>query len=242
MIFRSIIFEIVIALLGMMIPIIYCAAFFSKNGRKIADQGALTWSKLTLFALKKICNIDYEVRGLENLPKEGGFIVACKHQSAWETVVMNMIFDRPAYAYKKELLKIPFYGWFLGKMSGISVDRKGGASSMKNLIKQSKDYLNRGQKIIIFPQGTRVPVGKLTSEYPYQPGIKALYSHLDFPIVPAVLNSGKYWSKSKINKLSGKIVLQFLPPIENTVNKKEFLTVLEDTIENGSNKLLAEHN
>lgn len=235
MIIRSIIFEIFIALWGMIIPIIYSGAFLTGSS-KHADKGALSWSRFVAYVLKKVCKIDYEVRGLENLPKEGGFIVACEHQSMWETMIMHLIFKHPVYAYKKELLKIPFYGWFLGKMSGIAIDRKGGAKALKDLIKDSKKYLEDDRKVIIFPQGTRVPFGK-NKDYPYQPGITALYSQLNFPIIPASLNSGKYWSKSKTFKKSGTIILEFLPPIDTKTNRKEFLPLLEKTITKKSAQL-----
>ncbi len=237
MIIRSIIFEIFITLWGMVIPIIYSSVFITGNS-KHADDGALAWSKFAAWVLRKVCGIDYEVRGLENLPQEGGFIVACKHQSMWETMIMHLVFKHPVYAYKKELLKVPFYGWFLKRMSGISIDREGGAKALKNLIKKSKEYLKNGQKIIIFPQGTRVPIDSSVKDYPYQAGITALYSQLKAPIIPAALNSGKHWSKSKTYKKSGTIILEFLPPIDPKTNKKDFLPLLEKVIEKKSKELL----
>lgn len=236
MLIRSIIFEIFITLWGMIIPILYGDVFIS-GSRKRADNGALAWSRFASFVLKKLCGIDYEVRGLENLPKEGGFIVACKHQSMWETMIMHLVFKHPAYAYKKELLKIPFYGWFLKHMSGIAIDRKGGAKALKSLLSDSKKYLENGQVIILFPQGTRVPVGASTDKYPYQPGIAALYSQLKCPIIPAALNSGKFWNKSKTFKRSGKIILEFLPQIDPNTDRKNFLPKLEEAIEKKSEEL-----
>ncbi len=176
---------------------------FIGAGSKMADKGALIWSKLVVIVLKYLCGIDYEVRGQENLPKDGGFIVACQHQSAWETMIMHLVFNRPVYAYKKELLKIPFYGWFLKRMSGIAIDRKGGAKALKSLIKDSEKYLNNNRQIIIFPQGTRVPVGASDADYPYQAGITAIYSKLKCKIVPAALNSGYFWNKNKFLKKKG---------------------------------------
>lgn len=220
----------------MLIPIFYSDVFIT-NSRKRADNGALAWSRFVAYVLKKLCGIDYEVRGLENLPKEGGFIVACKHQSMWETMIMHLIFKHPAYAYKKELLNIPFYGWFLRRMSGIAIDRKGGAKALKLLLSQSKEYIDKGQVIVIFPQGTRVPVGASCEKYPYQPGIAALYSQLKCPIIPAALNSGVFWNKSKTYKKSGKIILEFLPAIDPNTDRKEFLPKLEEVIEKRSFEL-----
>ncbi len=186
-----------------------------------------------MLVLKLLCGINYRVVGLENIPKEP-CIIACQHQSMWETIVMHLIVNRPVYVYKKELEKIPFYGWFLKVMSGIAIDRRGGASALKDLIKQTKKYLAVGQSVIIFPQGTRVPVGASVTTYPYQPGIAAMYSSCKVKVVPAALNSGKFWQKNKILKKSGTIILEFLPPINPGLSKGEFMVELERVIEERS--------
>ncbi len=178
------------------------------------------------------------IRGRENLPKEGGFIIACKHQSMWETYIMHLVFNRPVYAYKKELLKVPFYGWFVAKMSGIVVDRKGGAKALKNLLSDAKAYLAKNQTIIIFPQGTRAPIDSDAKDYPYQAGIVALYSALNTKIIPAALNSGIYWNKKGLTGKEGTIILEFLPAIESGLDKKDFLLKLENAIENKSKELV----
>jgi len=232
---RFLIFTIFINAWGSVIPILYSPAFITRSS-KFADHGAKVWSAVSLWCLKKLCNIDYEVRGLDKLPKEG-CIVACKHQSMWETIVMHLVFHRPVYAFKKELLMIPFYGWFLRVMSGIIVDRKGGAKALKSLIKQSKNYLEKGQSIILFPQGTRVPVGASAKEYPYQPGIAALYMSCGAKVVPAALNSGVFWPKKGVKK-PGKIILEFLDPIESGLPRDEFMKKLEAVTEKKSEELL----
>jgi 1-acyl-sn-glycerol-3-phosphate acyltransferase len=234
---RSLLFSIFINVWGIIIPIIYSSVFITNN-TKTADRGAKLWSGFIAFILEKFFGIKYEVRGLENLPKNGGYIVACKHQSMWETYIMHLVFNRPVYAYKKELLKIPFYGWFVGKMSGIVVDRKGGTKALKSLLSSSKEYLNNNRVIIIFPQGTRTPVNSDVKDYPYQSGIVALYSALNAKIVPAALNSGVYWNKKGLTGKAGKIILEFLPAIESGLDKKEFLAKLEEVIEDESRKLL----
>jgi len=233
---RSVLFTIFVNLWGILIPIIYSPVFFTNN-TKMADHGAKVWSSLIAFVLEKFFNIKYEIKGLENLPKNGGYIVACKHQSMWETYIMHLIFNRPVYAYKKELLKIPFYGWFIGKMSGIMIDRNGGAKALKSLLSASKEYLNNNRVIIIFPQGTRTPINSDVKDYPYQSGIIALYSALNAKIIPAALNSGIYWYKKGLTGKTGKIILEFLPAIESGLDKNAFLSKLENVIEGKSNEL-----
>ena len=234
---RSFLFWLFINIWGTVIPIIYSPAFILKNS-KLADHGAKVWAVVGLWVLKKLCKIECEFIGLEKLPKEG-CIIACKHQSMWETIVMHLVFRRPVYAFKKELLKIPFYGWYLRVMSGITVDRDGGMSALKDLIKQTKKYLAKNQTIILFPQGTRVPVGAPSSEYPYQAGVTALYLACGVKVVPAALNSGVFWPKKGMLKNPGKIILEFLDPIEPGLSKQEFSAKLEEVIEKRSAELSA---
>ncbi len=232
----SFLFQIFLNLWGIIIPIIYLPTSLIFKSSKIADHGAKVWAAVIVWVLNKLCKIEYEFIGLEKLPKES-CIVACKHQSAWETVVMHLIFRRPVYAFKKELLKIPFYGWFLRVMSGIVVDRDGGMSALKDLIKQTKKYLSQNQTIILFPQGTRVPVGEGADKYPYQAGITALYLACNVKVVPAALNSGEFWPKTGLLKKPGKITLEFLDPIEPGLSKQEFALRMESAIEKRSEEL-----
>lgn len=234
--FRSLIFSIFVNAWGAIIPIIYLAPAFLSRDKKIADRGAKIWSIGVFWMLKKLCKIDYKIIGSENILKEP-CIYASKHQSMWETVIMHLIIDRPVYAYKKELELIPFYGWFIKFMSGIKVDRKGGAKSLKSVINQAKKYLAKGQSVVIFPQGTRVPVDGSIEKYPYQAGITALYNACDVKIVPVALNSGFFWPKGKIMKKSGTITIEFLPAIECGLRKEEFNRKLISLIEEKSKNL-----
>lgn len=155
----------------------------------------------------------------------------------WETIVMHLLLHRPVYAFKKELLVIPFYGWFLTVMSTIKIDREGRASALKSLIKQSKNYLAKGQSVVIFPQGTRTPINTDVKQYPYQAGIAAIYLSCNVKVVPMALNSGKFWPK-KGDKTKGTISLSILDPIETGLSKKEFMDKLQDVTEKESMRLL----
>lgn len=234
----ALLFIILTYFLGMLIPISYSLAFL-KNDSKIADKGAKNWSRMVMWLLKFLCKIDYKIIGAENIP-DFPCIIACKHQSMWETVVMHLIFNRPVYCYKKELEKVPFYGWYLKKMSAISIDRNGGASAVKNLINSSKKYINNNQNIIIFPQGTRVPIDATVEKYPYQSGIVAMYKQ-GFKIVPVALNSGLFWPRKGLKFNSGTIIIEFLPAIEDGFDKNSFIDALESRIENSSNNLLKKY-
>jgi 1-acyl-sn-glycerol-3-phosphate acyltransferase len=235
--FRSLAFSIFVNIWGAIIPIIFLIPAFISRDKKIADRGAKIWSIGVFWMLKKLCKIDYKIIGIENILKEP-CIYACKHQSMWETVVMHLIINRPVYAYKKELELIPFYGWFIKFMSGIKVDRKGGVRSLKSVINQAKNYLTKGQSVVIFPQGTRVPVRGLIEKYPYQAGITALYNSCDTKVVPVALNSGLYWPKNQILKNRGTIIIEFLPAIDRGLSKEEFNKRLISAIEKKAKNLL----
>lgn len=233
---KSYIFYFIVFFFGAIIPIIYSPVFLIRS-KKLADHGAKMWSIILIYSLKKICNVDYKVVGLEKIPNEP-VIIACKHQSMWDTAIMHLIFKEPAYAYKKELLGIPFYGWFVKMMSGIKVDRNGGMSAVKKLITESKQYLKTGHNIVIFPQGTRVPINKSTDEYPYQPGIAAMYLACQVKVVPVALNSGYFWPKGKLIEKTGTITIEFLDPIDTGLNKKDFMQKLENLTEEKTNQLI----
>tara|TARA_Y100000389_G_scaffold140377_1_gene138184 strand:+ start:11825 stop:12589 length:765 start_codon:yes stop_codon:yes gene_type:complete len=204
--------------------------------RYVADKFAKIWSIFLMFCLRIICGISYEIKGKENIPQNQPVIIACKHQSMWETVVMHLIVKHPAYIFKKELLKIPFYGWYLRFMSGIIADRVGGSKSLKSIVHSAKKYIKNQQNIIIFPQGTRTEIGAKIEDHPYQSGLLGLYSFLKIPVVPAALNSGLYWNKN--DKKPGKITIEFLPMIESGLKKEEFAELLRGAIEKKSNDLL----
>lgn len=231
---RSLLFSLFIVVWSAVVPIIYLPALVFKNA-KLANHGAKVWAMLIVLVLKKLCKIDYQIVGLEKLPKEA-CIVACKHQSMWETMVMHLVFHHPVYAFKKELLKIPFYGWYLRVMSGITVDREGGMTALKDLIKQTKKYLANNQSVILFPQGTRVPVAATSENYPYQAGVTALYLACGVKVVPAALNAGNFWPKKGLKK-SGTIILEFLDPIDTGLSKQDFNAKLESVIEKRSDEL-----
>ena len=128
----------------------------------------------TMFFERRILGLDYEVRGLQNLPK-GSCIVAAKHESAYETTKLNILFDDPAIILKRELLRIPLWGQFLAKVEPIAIDRSQGKESMEQIIIGAKRVQAQGRPIVIFPQGTRVSPSKKVSERPYKIGAARMF-------------------------------------------------------------------
>lgn len=198
-----------------------------------------TWSRILCGALKVLAGVDQELRGLENIPDEP-VIFASKHQSIWETIALVWVFPEQSYVLKKELLSIPLWGWCASKCGHISVDRDGGASALKGLVRDSRKFLEMGRHLIIFPEGTRSAPGKTGT---YHPGIAALYSQLSAPIVPVALNSGLYWGRRRFLKKPGTIIVEFLPPMPKGLDRRTFMAELEERIETASRRLYEEaHN
>lgn len=160
--------------------------------KKWIVRGQTAWTRGTVFLLHYICGLVLEIRGRENMP-EGAALIAAKHQSAFETMIFHMIARDPAMIMKKELLKIPIYGWYCRKTEMITVDRTGQAAALKAMIAQAKAALTENRPIIIFPEGTRNSLDD--DAVKYQPGVAALYSQLDIPVHPVALNTGLFWPR-----------------------------------------------
>ncbi len=197
--------------------------------QNIAQYAGKIWAIGVILGLRVICNIKYEVKGVENIPNKP-FIVASKHQSAWDTAIFLKILHNPAYILKKELLNVPFFGFHLRSMAMVPIDRSGGSSALKDMIKHIKNRLKKGRSIIIFPEGTRTSPGDPPK---YHPGVAFIYmdKEITVPVIPVALNSGEYWGKHSFIKKPGTIVLEYLPQIKKGLNRKEFLKTLEVTIE-----------
>lgn len=193
------------------------------------------------FLEKHILNLDYEVRGLEHRPPAGvSYIAACKHYSAYETLKLYALFGDPTIVLKRELLSLPLFGWFLKKLDVISIDRSNRGDAMASLTEGAKRMKDNKRPIVIYPQGTRVPVDSTTKEKPYKGGIIKLYTATNIPVVPLATNSGLYWPRNSFWKKSGKVIFEFLPPVPPGLPGPELLRLLEDRIEAASNRLVEE--
>jgi 1-acyl-sn-glycerol-3-phosphate acyltransferase len=198
----------------------------------------VTWYMGTIHFLERtILGLDYEVRGRENLPTSGCFILAAKHQSAWETMKLHLLMDDPAVILKRELLFVPIWGWYAAKARMISVDRSARGRAIASMVEGAERVKSEGRPIVIFPQGTRTAVGRYL---PYRVGVAVLYRDLDVPIVPMALNSGVYWARRSFKKHAGKIVVEFLPPIEPGLSRDAVLAELENKLEAATDRLVME--
>lgn len=217
--------------------VIYTAAIPLLLGPRIAViRGAQFWARLMLWALRVFCGQTFEVRGLKHVP-HGAALVASKHFSMWETIAFMVLLDDPAIVLKRELMWIPFYGWYGIKMGMIPIDRSAKASAMRLMRRKSKAAKDANRQIVIFPEGTRRNPGDAPA---YKPGVVGLYNFLNLPCVPVALTSGVVWRNSGLIKYPGKIIVEFLPHIAPGMRRDAFMAELETRIETATNALLSE--
>ena len=204
--------------------------------REMTRRVSWLWARGTLVWLRLTTGISYEVRGAENLPATPA-IIALKHQAAFETFLLNQILVDPAVVLKRELLKVPVFGWYLNAVGMIAIERSAGAGAMKSLIGQAREAIAKSRPIAIFPEGTR---GKIGAKLPYHPGVAALYGQLAVPLVPVALNSGLYWRHGLFDKRPGRVIIEVLPPIAPGLDRRAAMRELEETIETATSRRVAE--
>lgn len=194
------------------------------------------WAIVSLLLLRLIVGLSYEVRGRDDMPK-GAVIVALKHQSAWETIALWILLKNPAIVLKQSLARIPVFGWYMRSGRAIVIDSDAGPKALRPMVAMARAAVAEGRSIAIFPEGTRTPVG---ARQPYQPGVAALYMQLGLPLVPVALNSGQFWSRRSFVKRSGRILVEFLPPIEPGLDRRHVMAELERRIEDATAMLIVE--
>jgi 1-acyl-sn-glycerol-3-phosphate acyltransferase len=231
---RAALFNVAFWMLTAALAVVYLPLLLAPPLAMMA--AARYWIRLALWLLARIVGLDHRVTGTENLPA-GPFIVAAKHQSAWETFAFNVLLKNPVFIIKRELFWVPFYGWFAKHAGMIGIDRKGRAATLRRMIAEARAALAARRPIIIFPEGTRTAPGAPPQ---YQSGIAALYQTLQVPVVPCALNSGLTWGRRAFLKKPGTITVQYLPPIPPGLPRDDFMRRLEDAIEGATAALIAD--
>jgi 1-acyl-sn-glycerol-3-phosphate acyltransferase len=182
-----------------------------------ADGLASRWGRLNLWLQRVICGLEVNVVGLENLPVAGPCIVMSKHQSAWETIALRGLL-RPdqSWVLKRELTRIPIFGWGLRLAQAIPIDRSAGRRAVLTLVEEGIARLQQGRCVIIFPEGTRTAPGERRK---YGLGGAVLAQRSGVPVVPVAHNAGVFWRRRGVKKYPGIIQLRVGPPIPS-VGKK----------------------
>lgn len=192
------------------------------------------WARFVLFGLRWIAGVKVEFRGLEHMPR-GAALIAAKHQSMLDVIAPFAVLPDNCFIMKKELMPLPFFGWFAWKTRMIAVDRSAHSKALKDMVKQARARHAEGRQILIFPEGTRAEVGAAPD---YKPGIAALYRDLDCPCTLLATNSGAHWPAHGFRRYSGTVVYEFLPEVPAGLKRADFMAQLEARLEGASDALL----
>jgi 1-acyl-sn-glycerol-3-phosphate acyltransferase len=204
--------------------------------RPAAGKVTRWFAGLVITLLRLIVGLRVDMRGLEILP-ESPVLIAAKHQSTLETLVLASMLPTACFVLKRELVTVPLVGWYIRAMDVVAVDRAGGGAALKDMVRQAKEAVAAGRHVVIFPEGTRTEPGKTAR---YHPGVAALYGALDIPVVPVALNTGLFWRRRALTKKPGCAVIAFLDPIAPGMDRKAFMDDLSRSIEHGTGLLAAE--
>jgi 1-acyl-sn-glycerol-3-phosphate acyltransferase len=192
------------------------------------------WGRGVNLFLRAICGVTVEARGRENIPT-GRALIAAKHLCMYDVFGQFAWLPDPCFVMRRELLAIPFFGWYSRKAGMIVVDREGGADALRKLVRDASHWLAEDRQLIIFPEGHRGEPGKAGE---YKPGVAGLYRELGLPLHPVATNSGVHWPAHGFLRRPGTIVFDFLEPIPPGLKRLELMRLLEARIETGSNALL----
>ena len=202
--------------------------------RAILREGIRIWARLLIWGMRVIGGVRLEVRGLEHLP-QGAALIAAKHQSMFDVVPAFALMPDALFVMKRELLRIPLFGWHNLKHGTIVVDRGGAANAMRKLINEARERFKQPRQLLIFPEGTRRAPGAPPD---YKPGVAGMYRDLGVPCVPIATNTGVHIDTQGVAKSSGVVVYEILEPIPAGLKRADFMRILQERIETASTALL----
>lgn len=209
-IFRSLLFLLI--LLVVTPPYTLCVLFFWPLPHHMRRQSVVPWVNFTIWLVKHVLGIPYRLVGAENIPARASIVLA-KHQSAWETFMLQEVFKDTVFVWRKEIKYLPFFGWALAVTPMIETDRNATKSTLKRLVDQGRDRLDKAYTVIIFPEGTRSRPG---SKNRYKAGGAVLAVETGTPVVPVALNSGEFWGRNALFKKCGTVTVSVGPAIDPT--------------------------
>jgi 1-acyl-sn-glycerol-3-phosphate acyltransferase len=205
----------------MMIGICTTAIIFIRKAPFSTRYAYLTsWNRAVIHWLRWTCGVSVQISGRENLPN-GPFVLLPKHQSPWETVILQILHPPVITVLKKELISVPFFGWGMGLLEPICIDRSNPKLALRAVMDQGQEQLARGRSVLIFPEGTRTQVGEVGN---YARSGATLACKAGVPIVPIAHNAGRYWPSKKFIKYPGVIEMVIGAPIDTTDRDSKELT------------------
>lgn len=195
------------------IPYAFACLLWSPLPLRWRYRLTMGWPRLAVWGAKAIVGIRWEIKGAENFP-DGPAVVLAKHQSAWETLFLPAYLPRQAcFVYKKELHRVPFFGWGLALLRMIPIDRGRGRDAFEQVVKVGRARLNEGRWPVLFPEGTRIAPGQTGR---YKGGGALLATRTGAPVIPIALNAGECWPKNAFIKKPGLITVSVGPAIDST--------------------------
>lgn len=200
---------------------------------KFARKLGKLWGKVILFHLKLICNISYKIHNIDTILRNEPCIIACKHQSMFETVLFLATLPEVVYVVKDELMHIPVYGKYLREMGMIPVKREQKLSAIKEMNYTVSNCL-KSVSVVIFPEGSRIPYG---TKIECKSGIFSIYRSSNATVIPVSVNSGLTWPKDITRKTAGTIDVFVHDPLPMNMQKEEMLQTLNDKI-NAHNEII----
>ncbi|MES2729407.1 MAG: lysophospholipid acyltransferase family protein [Pseudomonadota bacterium] len=206
--------------------------------RRFLIAAIIRYEHMALWVQEHVLGLRLEITGRENLPANGPYIVAMKHQSAYETLILHALFKDTAIILKRELTWIPIWGWIVASSGNVAIDRGKGRVALDSMLRGAKTVFREGRILTIYPQGTRVDIHDTPKERPYKIGIGRIYTDNAVPVVPIAINAGVFWPKHAFLKRPGVVTFQVLPPIPPGLPLTEFMQVLEQTLEHHSTALV----
>lgn len=228
----SCLYTVYMALITIIIGFVCVPCLLSQSGSRWVSR---IWCYALLFGLRWISGTRSRIKGLNHLPK-GPFILASKHQSAWEVLALSYLFKESVMVAKRELFYIPIFGWYLWRTGCIGLERSESRQALTHLFEQAKALVGQGRILVIFPEGTRANVH--SKHAPYKKGVALLYRELNIPVVPCALNSGVFWPRKSIVHIPGCIEAEILSPLGPGMPLKAFMNELETRIETHTRKLV----
>jgi 1-acyl-sn-glycerol-3-phosphate acyltransferase len=206
-------------------------AIFDRRG---AFAGVHTWCRYARWSARWMIGLDSEVRG--EIPA-GEVMIAAKHQSFFDIIILVSELPRPKFVMKKELGRAPILGWYARRIGCVPVDRGRRGSAIKDMLARVAAGQQEPGQLIIYPQGTRVAPGAARD---YKVGTGVLYQEMGTPCIPVACNVGVFWPRRRIYRAPGLAVVEFLPAIPPGLPLRDFMTRLEAEIEQASDRLMAE--
>lgn len=195
------------------------------------------WARAVVWGMRWIGGMKVEVRGRHNLPRHGPVLLANKHHSECDGILLAAEIPGIAFVAMQELFRYPLIGAILYRLQMIRVDTCGGGKERDNLARFAKRAYDSGRHIAIYPEGNLMAPGERER---YRSGIYYLYRDLDLPVTPVATSLGLLWNRRDWRKKAGRCAIEFLPPIEAGLDKQTFMRRLEETIEAASDRLIAE--